>query len=147
MEELKEQNQPAALFPLFSDYPAYVPQPMNDLSPLQRKGYKVYDASRIREHLPPARSVIDLHIEKLTDRWKTMPPDEILDLQLSELDRWVDIAVAHRLDAMVIIHGVGTGALRHAVHTRLNQRREVKSIIHQYEPAYGDGASRVYFRY
>ncbi len=146
MEELKEQNQPAALFPLFDTYPAFVPESYTDLGPLQRKGYKVYDASRIRENLPPARSVIDLHIEKITDCWRDMNPDEILHLQLSELDHWVDIAIAHRLDSMVIIHGVGAGVLRQAVHERLNHRKEIKSIVHQYEPAYGDGASRVYFK-
>lgn len=147
MEELKEQNQPAVLFPLFSVYPNYVPEPSTDFTPLQRKGYKVYDATRIKENLPPARTVVDLHIEKIINHWQDMSADEILHLQLSELDHWVEIAIAHRLDSMVIIHGVGAGVLRKAVHERLFHRKEIKSIVHQYEPAYGDGASRIYFRY
>lgn len=147
MEELKEQNLPAAIFPLMTAYPDYVPEPFTDLSPLQRKGFKVYDASRIKENLSPARTVIDLHADKILDNWENMSPDEILDCQLNELDHWVDLALAHRLDSMVIIHGVGAGILRQAVHERLNRRKEVKSIVHQYEPAYGEGASRVYFRY
>ncbi len=146
MEELKEQNQPAALFPLFSVYPDFLPEPSTDFTPLQRRGFKIYDAARIKENLPPARTVIDLHIEKITNHWQEMSADEILHCQLSELDHWVEIAIAHRLDSMVIVHGVGAGVLRKAVHERLNHRKEVRSIVHQYEPAYGDGASRVYFK-
>jgi hypothetical protein len=116
-----------------------------DISSLSRKGYKVYDATRIREHLPPARSVIDLHAEKLTAHWQSMQPDEILQLQLDELAKWLDLAVAHNLPAMVIIHGVGKGVLRNEIHALLKTRKEVKSFVQQYEPAYGDGATRVFF--
>jgi len=146
MEELKEQNAPSASYLLFSEYPVREadPPPM-DISSLSRKGYKVYDATRIREHLPPARSVIDLHAEKLTAHWQSMQPDEILQLQLDELTKWLDLAVAHNLPAMVIIHGVGKGVLRNEIHSLLKTRKEVKSFVQQYEPAYGDGATRVFF--
>lgn len=145
MEELKEQNAPVASYLLFSEYPAREPDTSIDISSLSRKGYKVYDATRIREHLPPARSVIDLHVEKLTSHWESMHPDEILQLQLDELTKWIDLAVAHHLPSMVVIHGVGKGVLRNEIHAVLKTRKEVKSFVHQYEPAYGDGATRVFF--
>lgn len=74
-----------------------------------------------------------------------MQPDEILQLQLDELTKWLDLAVAHNLPAMVIIHGVGKGVLRNEIHALLKTRKEVKSFVQQYEPAYGDGATRVFF--
>jgi hypothetical protein len=43
-----------------------------DISTLVSKGIKVYNAKEARKHLPPARSVVDLHIEKLSDDWKSI---------------------------------------------------------------------------
>jgi hypothetical protein len=39
---------------------------------------------KVKENLPPARTVVDLHIEKLTDSWKHLSNFEILTMQLKE---------------------------------------------------------------
>ena len=68
-------------------YPDKVDEEKVDLSKLGNSGFRIYDASRTRENLPPARSVVDLHIEKLTDSWKHLSNFEILTLQLKEFEK------------------------------------------------------------
>ena len=146
IEALKDSNEPTFSYLLFENYPDkeadYFP-----LDSLVSKGYKVYDAGKAREHLPPARSVIDLHIEKLTDNHTSMSNFEMLTLQLKELEKWVDIAVAHHQYELTVIHGVGTGKLREEIHEYLKTRREVKHFINQYDSRFGYGATQVYFEY
>ena len=108
---------------------------------------KIYKAERIREHLEPARSVVDLHIEKLSDDWTRLNNFEILTLQLKEFDKWYDLALAHRLPGFTVIHGVGSGKLRDEIHDILRTKREVKTFINQYHPRYGYGATEIYFQY
>ena len=37
---------------------------------------------------------------------------KILNMQLGEFEKWYHLAVAHHLQSMVVIHGVGSGKLR-----------------------------------
>jgi hypothetical protein len=146
VEALKESNEPTFSFLLFETYPDkaadYFP-----LDSLTAKGFKVYDISKAKEKLPPARSIIDLHIEKLVDKWEKMNPFEMLTLQLTELEKWMDIAVAHKQAELIVIHGVGAGKLREEVHEFLKTRKEVKHFINQYDSRFGYGATRVLFQY
>jgi hypothetical protein len=144
VEALKENNEPTFSYLLYEKYPdkevEYFP-----LDSLVAKGFKVYDAGKAREHLPPARSVIDLHIEKLADNYASMSNFEMLTLQLKELEKWVDISVAHHQFELIVIHGVGSGKLREEIHEYLKTRKEVKYFINQYDARFGYGATIVYF--
>jgi len=146
VEALKESNEPTFAYLLFDQFPnkeaEYFP-----MDSLKAKGYKVYDAGKAREHLPPARSVIDLHIEKIADNFAGMSNFEILTLQLNELEKWLDIAVAHHQYELTVIHGVGTGKLREEIHEILKTRKEVKHFINQYDSRFGYGATQVYLEY
>ncbi len=148
IEKLKENNEPSLNHLLLEKYPAKVHQDSGlDLSKLSGAGFKVYDAKHSRQHLEPARSVVDLHIEKLTDNWKSLSNFEILTLQLKECEKWLDITVAHRLPSLFVIHGVGKGKLKDEVHNILKVRKEVKSFVNQYEPRFGYGATEIFFQY
>lgn len=147
VEEMKEKNTPAISYQLFSVYPDKTAEDYFELNALAAKGYKVYDASSIRQHLEPARSVIDIHVEKLSDNWKHMSNFEILTLQLNEFNKWYDLSVAHKQPSLVVIHGVGTGKLRDEIHGILKTKREVKSFINQYNPRFGYGATEIFFQY
>ncbi|MBC7423865.1 MAG: Smr/MutS family protein, partial [Ferruginibacter sp.] len=114
---------------------------------LGNAGYRVYDASRVREHLAPARTVVDLHIEKLTDNWKHLSNFDILTIQLKEFEKFYDLAIAHHQPSLVVIHGVGTGKLRNEIHDILKTKKEVKSFVNQYSADYGYGATEIYFGY
>jgi hypothetical protein len=147
IEEMKDNNEPTISYQLFTDYPDKTDEPYFELNALAAKGYKVYDASKLRQNLEPARSVVDLHIEKLSNNWQHMSNFEILTMQLHEFQKWYDLAVAHRLPSLIIIHGVGTGKLRDEVHDILKTKREVKNYINQYDPRFGYGATEIFFKY
>jgi len=148
IEALKANNQPAIEYLLFDHYPDALPEPEKiALTGLAAQGYKVYEAKKIRENLPPPRSEVDLHMEKLLDDWKSMSNYDILMYQLKEFEKWYDLAVTHRQPSLIVIHGVGSGKLRDEIHDLLKGRREVKTFINQYHPRYGYGATEIYFQY
>lgn len=147
IDELRRKHEPGFSYLLFEQYPDRVEEEKMDLTKLHHAGFKVYDAGRIREHLPPARSVIDLHIDKITDRWEYMDTAEILDIQLREFEKYFELATAHHLPSMIVIHGVGEGRLRDEIHDILRAKKEVRSFVNQYMSRYGYGATEIFFRY
>jgi len=146
IEELQQKNQPSFSYELFREYPDKINEEKVDLTKLGNAGYRVYDAGRTREFLPPARSVIDLHIEKLTDSWKHLTNFEILTLQLETFRKYYDLAVAHHQKTFTVIHGVGEGKLRDEIHEELRLKTEVKSFVNQYHHLYGYGATEIFFK-
>jgi hypothetical protein len=97
--------------------------------------------------LEPARSVVDLHIEKLTDNWKGLSNFEILTIQLKYFEKYYNLAVAHRQPNLIMIHGIGTGKLRNEIHEILKTKKEVKSFANQYHHDFGFGATEIFFQY
>lgn len=148
IEELKEKNLPSINHRLLEKYPdkAYVDEGL-DFSKLTAVGYKVYDAAKARQHLDPARSVVDLHIEKITDNWKGLSNFEIITLQLKEFEKWYDLAVAHRQADLIVIHGVGKGKLKEEIHDILKTKKEVRFFVNQYDQRFGYGATEIFFQY
>lgn len=147
IEEIQKQGQATFSYRLFEHYPDAAPEETFDFSSLAAKGIKVYNAKEARRHLPPARTVVDLHIEKLTDEWQQMSNAEILDIQLREFEKWYELALAHHQSHLIVIHGVGSGRLRNEIHDMLRLKREVKSFVNQYTPSFGYGATEIYFQY
>ena len=147
IEEIQLKNQASFAYPLFEFYPDKVEEEKPDLTKLGNAGFRIYDASRIKQNLPPARSVVDLHIEKLSDHWHQMDNLEILSLQLKTFEKYYELAVAHRQPTLIIIHGVGVGKLRDEIHEILRLKKEVKSFVNQYHHLYGYGATEIFFTY
>jgi hypothetical protein len=83
IEAMKDNNEPTISYQLFTEYPDKSDEPYFELNSLAAKGYKIYDASKGRQHLEPARSVVDLHAEKLSTSWESMSNFEILTMQLT----------------------------------------------------------------
>ena len=130
---------------LFEEYPA---RPYGEVveAPLP-KGTKIYNLKDIRQHLQPPRTVVDLHIEKLTDQWKHLTNGEILNLQLKEFEKWYDAAIANYQPQLIVIHGIGSGKLRDEIHEWLKRKKEVKSFVNQFHPSFGYGATEIFFKY
>ena len=152
IEDLKEKNQAHFSQLLFENYPDKVIEDTVEsdsyrMGSLAAKGYKVYDASKAREHLEPARSVIDLHIEKLTEDWKHLSNYEIVSLQLKTFEKYYDLAHAHHQASLIVIHGIGEGRLRDEIHDILRLKKEVKSFVNQYDSRFGYGATEIFFQY
>ena len=147
IEDIRKKNEATFSHRLFEVYPDRSYDDKIELSTLAAKGFKVYDAKRVREHLEPARSVVDLHIDKLTDNWKKLSNYEMLALQLKTFEKYYDLALAHHQPSLIVIHGVGEGRLRDEIHDILRLKREVKSFVNQYDPRFGYGATEIFLQY
>ncbi len=147
IEALKENNEPTLSYKLFDEYPDKVEEEKFELSGLAAKGFKIYEANKIRQNLEPARSVVDLHIEKLSNEWEGLGNFEILSIQLKEFEKWFDLAIAHRQPSLIVIHGVGTGKLKDEIHDILKSKKQVKYFVNQYDHRFGYGATEIFFQY
>ena len=147
IEEIKKKGEATFSYRLFEEYPDKIEEDKIELGSLAAKGIKIYNAKEARRHLPPARTVVDLHIEKLSNDWNHLTNAEILDIQLREFEKWYELALAHRQPQLIVIHGVGSGRLRDEVHDILRLKKEVKSFVNQYHPSFGYGATEIYFQY
>lgn len=115
-------------WPAVSSKPAYV-QPQGD------------------HFMPEGRYEVDLHIEKLVADPSGLTPTDMLAIQLGELQRQLDQAIARRQFSLVVIHGLGKGTLRNEVHEILRHVPEIKSFVNQYDFRYGYGATEIFFEY
>jgi hypothetical protein len=149
IEEIKKKGEATFSFKLFETYPLRpVEETVVDTRGLLAgSGFRIYEASKARQHLEPARSELDLHADKITDKPGALDNFEILTLQLQTFDKYFDLAVAHHLPSMVVIHGVGSGKLRDEIHEILRVKRNVKSFVNRYDPRYGYGATEIFFQY
>ena len=146
IEETQKKNEASFRYELFTHYPDRVDEEKVDMSMLGNAGFRVYNADKIRENLSPARSVVDLHIEKLTDHWQQLTNFEILTSQLNNFEKYYELAVAHKQATLIVIHGVGEGILRNEIHDILKLKKEVKSFVNQFHPLYGYGATEIFFK-
>lgn len=148
IEEIKKNGEATFSYKLFDSYPFREPEePIVDTRILSGSGFRIYEASRARQHLEPARQELDLHIEKLTEKWQSLDSLEIIGLQMQTFEKYLELAMAHHLPSMVVIHGVGSGFLRDEIHEILRLRRGVKSFVNRYDPRYGYGATEIFFQY
>lgn len=88
---------------------------------------------------------IDLHIEQLNTSHQKLSNAEILAIQLSAFEKYLNKALRLGVPNVFIIHGVGKGRLRDAVATRLFKNPDVKTFKNEYHPKYGWGATEVIF--
>lgn len=146
VEEIRLKQLAHFSYLLYSEYPDRVEEEKEtDFGILSKAGYRVYQADKARTYIEQARSVVDLHIEKLDDRWEKLDTYAILDLQLRTFEKYLELAIYHHLDSMIVIHGLGTGKLRNEIHDMLRLKKEVKSFVNRYHPSFGYGATEIYF--
>jgi len=144
IEEMKLKNEPTFSFLLFENYPDKTEEIIPDY---HNSHGQLYEISRTNQMLEPPRSVVDLHIEKLTDNWKGLSNFEILTIQLKYFEKYYNLAIAHRQPNLIIIHGIGTGKLRNEIHEILKTKKEVRTFANQYHHDFGFGATEIFFQY
>jgi hypothetical protein len=89
---------------------------------------------------------IDLHIENLVSSTRKLTPTEMLNIQLSHFEEFLDKAIRLGVDRCFVIHGIGKGTLRNAVHNKLRRRSEVVDFKNEYHHRYGWGATEIVLR-
>jgi hypothetical protein len=147
IEDLKEHQKTTISYPLFEVYPDKMEDNHITIDVLRNAGYKVYDVSKIKQNLPAARSVVDLHIEKLIDKHTHLNNAEIIQIQIEAFEKWFELGQLNSLPSMIFIHGVGKGKLKAEIHELLKMKKGVKRFINQYSDFYGFGATEVFFEY
>lgn len=147
IEEIQQKQEASFSYHLFEKYPAKLREEKMSFDKLSSAGFKVYDAAKFRSNIEMARTVVDLHIEKLTDSWKHLSNYEKLDMQLKTFEKYYELAVLHHQPQLIMVHGLGTGKLRDEIHDILRLKKEVKSFVNQFHPSFGYGATEIYFQY
>ncbi len=142
---MKEKGEASIRHKLFDQYPEAVIVEKFDMSKLSNSGMKVLDAKSFKNNLPTARTVVDIHIEKLVHDHAHLSNAEILAIQMKEFEKWYEIAVMQNQAFFIVVHGVGNGVLRNEIHEFLKYKKEVKSFINQYHPSFGFGATEIKF--
>jgi len=89
---------------------------------------------------------LDLHIEKLVDDHTGMTPTEMLDVQLKNMDDYLNVAIRLGIQRVFLIHGKGKGSLRNRVHEQLSKMGDIEGFKHEFHPKYGHGATEVILR-
>lgn len=146
IESLQQTNEASFQYEVFINYPDKPETEHLDMSKLNKAGFRTtYEVGEGRNFIPPARSVVDLHIEKIMDTYEHLSNFEILTIQLAEFEKYFDLAVLHKLPNFIVIHGVGAGKLRDEIHEILRLKKEVKSFVNQYHHLYGFGATEIHF--
>lgn len=149
ISEMRAQQKAHFSYPLVENWPDRVTEKKNDdLDLLKNAGFVVRNQKNRQSssHIPP-QSVVDLHIEKITDDWSKMTPYELFDTQMHSFAKHLESNIAHHQPKLTVIHGNGSGRLRDEIHEQLRTRREVKSFVNQYHPLFGYGATEIYFQY
>lgn len=67
----------------------------------------------------PEEIEVDLHIEELIDTHKGMSNSHILDVQMANFKRELNIAIRKKVKRLIIIHGVGEGILKSEIRREL----------------------------
>lgn len=147
IEELLLKQEASFSYLLMESYPDKIEPDAFDLNKLAAAGFKINNVADAAKHLPAPRSIVDLHIEKITSNWKGLSNYEILSMQLKEFERFYDSALHHLQPNLIVIHGIGEGVLKDEIHELLRHKPEVKSFVNQYHPLYGFGATEIYFQY
>ncbi len=145
LQVMKEKGEANIRHLLLQKYPEKEVIEKFDVTKLSNNGMKVIDAKKFKNNLPPARTVVDIHIEKLVHDAAHLTNSEIMDIQLKEFEKWYDIAVMQNAPFFIIVHGVGDGVLRNEIHEFLKYRKEVGSFVNQYHPSFGYGATEIKF--
>ena len=142
---LLAKSEPSFSYLLIDDFaPKKKPEPKEKYEPPVRLQSLPLVTTRTIE---AAKQEIDLHIEQLIDDKKGLSNTEIILLQLNTLRHYLQLAIVHRQERMVVIHGLGKGKLREEVHTILKQTPEVSRYKNEWSGKYGFGATEVFFRY
>lgn len=142
IEEMRRKGDALFSHHLFGVFPEKQEEELLPL-PEKRTAISIHDLQSIRQQLEPARQVVDLHIEVLEPDHENMSPAEMLHLQLRTFERYLDLAKLHRQKQFIVIHGIGSGKLRDAIHEILRQDAMISGFFNRYHPLYGYGATEI----
>ncbi len=88
---------------------------------------------------------LDLHLAQLVDDPDEVPKHLVLQYQIKAFEQYLDEAVRLGVDSVWIVHGVGNGVLKRAIHRQLHRKQFIRDFKNEYHPKYGFGATEILF--
>ena len=95
------------------------------------------------ENIEKPSAEFDLHIEKLSNKFKQLGNAEIFAMQIDAFEKHLDKAIATGLEQLIFIHGIGDWKLKKAIHEILEFHKNVADFGQANEQKYGAGATFV----
>jgi len=139
-----QNSEPTFSYALINEFSVKKkPEPVEKYEPPVKSKAMPLTSSTIEK----AKYEIDLHIEELVDNRKGLTNADIIKIQLDTLQRNIHLAIVHRQERMIVIHGLGKGKLRDEVHAILKQTPEVGRFKNEWSGKYGFGATEIFFKY
>lgn len=89
---------------------------------------------------------VDLHAEKLEGIQPGMKDHEILEVQMNEFVRWMDLAIMSGAKSITFIHGVGKGSLKSRILKYVSAHQDVDFFEDAQKEKFGYGATKISFR-
>ncbi|MES2703314.1 MAG: Smr/MutS family protein [Bacteroidota bacterium] len=143
--KLLEHSEPTFSYTLIEDFSAKKDDPADWVMP----EYKPKPPAQLItvKTIEAPKYEVDLHVENLLDDKKGLSNADIIKFQLDTFQRYLQLAIVHRQERMVVIHGLGKGKLREEVHAILKHTPAVARFKNEWSGRYGFGATDIYFRY
>ncbi len=135
-KKLSLSNQFAFLFPL--------EEPKIQIDPKKLKE-SFFTQEVSTRSIPKPDTEVDLHIEQLRDDFQFLDPTEMLQIQINAFEKNLDAAIVNQMPSIIFIHGIGNGTLRHHIHKRLSQHKQVRTFSDARKEKFGYGATQVIF--
>jgi len=88
---------------------------------------------------------IDLHIERLTNNYRSLSNAQIVQIQLKHAEQIMRKAFSTGMHRVVLIHGVGNGTLKQEVRSFLKRYEGIRMEDASFKK-YGNGATIVYLK-
>ncbi|MEZ5015775.1 MAG: Smr/MutS family protein [Flavipsychrobacter sp.] len=143
IQDALANNKPSFSYLLFEDFKAFSKE---RFQLQERKQVKAQITTKVLAKEEP-KYELDLHIEQLLPGYTSLTNSEIIDVQITELERYLRLAINNHQEYMVVIHGIGKGRLREEVHKVLAGIPEIFSYANEWHSKYGFGATEVKFKY
>lgn len=144
INELMLKNEPTFSYMLIEDFSVKKAEEPKEKFIPKPKEYYVNQSAGLSVEAP--KYVLDLHIEKIVDDITGMDNADMLHLQMRTLERYINLAIIHDQERMVVIHGLGKGVLRFSIHDYLSKSQYVDKYVNEYNPKYGFGATEIFFK-
>lgn len=145
IREMQMANNPSFSILLSQDAETMEHQQTMEPEKAVRVGRSMSDIQTVLHTVP--EPVIDLHVTLSAGKnGKAYSAAEILQLQLGILERKLDAATIAGLPQLVVIHGIGNGTLKQAVHQTLSDSALVARFSNHWMSKYGWGATEVFFK-
>ncbi|MFA7381751.1 MAG: Smr/MutS family protein [Bacteroidia bacterium] len=121
-----------------------------NLVDLQQLRNRDFSAPATTGKLTPAteevNEIVDLHLSAIPDVPKNLKAHEAIQVQIGFFKRQLEKGVAHGLEKMIFIHGIGDGVLKRNIREYLHRYPHAQLVQDADEFEYGKGATEVVFK-